>query len=97
MRREEAMAKYKEKLSEMQETLSAMIPDPGMTPQMQRDYYSARKVEILTTTKSRVPLYWVCNAYGCQHSQPNECAEPFQGGTWIYEDVVNTTSTWVRQ
>ena len=99
--KEEAMKKYKEKLSEMQETLASMIPDVGMTPQMQRDYYSARKVEIVTrtTTRVKVPLYWICNAYGCQHNQPNECSEPFRGGTWVYDekDVTTVSSTWVHQ
>ncbi len=93
----EAMAKYKEKLAEMQETLASMIPDAGMTPQMQRDYYSARKVEIVTKTKTKIPLYWVCNAYGCQHYQPNECAEPFKGGNWVYQEIEEATSTWVNQ
>ena len=94
--REEATAKYKEKLAEMQAALSSMIPDAGMTPHLQRDYYSARKVEIITKTKSRNMLYWLCNAYGCIHNKPNECAEPFKGGTWIYGEVNETTSIWVN-
>lgn len=94
MSKEEAMQKYKEKLAEMQATLSSMIPDAGMTPQMQRDYYSARKVEIVTRTKIKVPLYWICNAYGCQHSQPNECVEPFKGGKWVYDEREEVSSTW---
>ena len=95
--KEEAIAKYKEKLAEIQETINSMTPDAGMTPQIQRDYYSARKLEIVTKTKVRVPLYWICNAYGCEHNQPSECAEPFQGGQWVYEDREEVTSTWVSQ
>ncbi len=95
--REEAMKKYKEKLSEMQEMLASMIPDAGMTPQLQRDYYSARKVEIVTRTKIKVPLYWICTAYGCKHSQPNDCSEPWKGGKWVYDEREEVTSTWVRQ
>lgn len=26
---------------------------------------------------------WRCNAYGCVHSSPNECANPFSGGVWM--------------
>ncbi len=95
--KEEAMKKYKEKLAEMQATLASMIPDAGMTPQLQRDYYSARKVEIVTRTKVKVPLYWVCNAYGCEHSQPNDCVEPWKGGKWVYDEHEEVSSTWVRQ
>ncbi len=92
--KEEAMEKYKEKLKEMQETLSAMIPDAGMTPQMQRDFHSARKVEIEVLTRQKVPIGWRCKAYGCLHSQPNECVKPFSGGEWIYEEREILTRTW---
>jgi predicted amidophosphoribosyltransferase len=95
--KEDAVKKYKEKLAEMQATLASMIPDVGMTPQVQRDYYSARKVEILTKTKIKVPLYWICNAYGCQHNQPNECSEPFKGGKWYYEEREEVTKAWGHQ
>jgi Predicted amidophosphoribosyltransferases len=95
--KEEAMAKYLEKLSEMQETLSSMIPDTAMTPQMQRDYYSARKLEVVTKTKKQVPLYWICNAYSCEHYSPNECSKPFLGGKWFYKEVEEITSTWISQ
>jgi hypothetical protein len=84
--KEEAINKYREKLAEIQATLSLMLPDAGMTPQMQRDFYSARKVEIEVLTKKKVPIGWVCHAYGCVHSQPNECSKPFCGGKWIYEE-----------
>lgn len=95
--KEEALNKYKEKLSEMQETLQSMIPDAGMTPQLQRDFYSARKIEHITKSKKRVTLGWRCNAYGCYHNQPNDCVEPFKGGEWIYEEREEITSTWVAQ
>ena len=92
--KEEAMQKYREKLDEMQATLASMLPDAGMTPQLQRNYYSARKVQILTIIKVKVPLYWVCNAYGCQHSNPEECVEPWKGGKWIYGERNEQTLTW---
>lgn len=93
----EAMKKYKEKLAEMQAALISMVPDAGMTPHMQRDYYSARKVEIVTKTKKQERLYWVCNAYGCRHYTPNECSKPYLGGNWFYKEVEEITSIWVNQ
>ena len=92
--KEEAMQKYKEKLDEMNAELASMLPDAGMTPQMQRNYYSARKVQILTVTKIKVPLYWICNAYGCQHARPEECVEPWSGGRWVYSEREETSLTW---
>lgn len=91
--KEEAIAQYNAKLEEMKQTLSSLFPNPEMTPQMQRDYYTAIKVEIIS--KVKVKVGWKCNAYGCVHNQPNDCAEPFMGGTWIYKEV--DKSTWVHQ
>lgn len=91
--KEEALAQYNAKLEEMKKTLNSLIPEPGMTPQMQRDYYTAVKIEIITKTKVKVG--WKCNAYGCVHEKPNDCAEPFKGGTWIFED--RDTNIWVKQ
>lgn len=85
--KEDAIQKYKEKMAEMQEALSAMIPDAGMTPQMQRDFYCARKVGIREPGK----VYWECTAYGCLHDAPNQCTKPWKGGVWKYvpdEDIV---------
>lgn len=90
--KEEALAQYNAKLQEMKETLNALIPEPAMTPQMQRNYYTAVKIEIMTKTKVKVG--WQCNAYGCFHEKPNDCTEPFQGGTWIYEE--RDTTIWVK-
>lgn len=95
--KEEEIEKYKEKLQEIQEALSAMIPDAGMTPQMQRDFYSARKVEVEVITKHKVSIGWRCKAYGCLHSQPNECTKPFSGGTWIYEEREVLTKEWMHK
>ena len=93
--KEDAQKLYREKMIEMQEALNDMIPDANMTPQMQRDYHSARKMEIVTMTKVKVPLYWKCNAYGCCHDQPNECSKPYAGGTWFYEERVVITKEFV--
>ncbi len=92
--KEEAMKLYKATIDELKATLSAMVPDAGMTPQMQRDYHSARKMEILKITKVKVPLYWRCNAYGCCHSAPNECSKPYEGGEWYYAEKEVFEKTW---
>jgi len=92
--KEAAMQKYREKLDEMQATLASMFPDAGMTAQMQRNYYSARKVIIMTVTKIKVPLYWLCNAYNCAHANPEECVEPWKGGKWIYGEREELMQTW---
>ena len=81
-------------MDEMQATLNSMLPDAGMTPQLQRNYYSARKVLITTVTKVKVPLYWLCNAYNCQHSYPEECVEPWRGGRWVYSEREEVTTAW---
>lgn len=95
--KEEAMAQYNAKLEEMKNTLNAMFPDPDMTPQMQRDYYTAIKVEMTVRTTVKVKIGWKCNAYGCIHTKPNECAEPFRGGKWIYDNQEKDSRIWVRQ
>ncbi len=84
--KEEAMQKYKEKMVEMQQALSDMLPDAGLTPQMQRDFYCARKVEVRRPGR----VYWECTAYGCLHDSPGECSKPWKGGVWKYvpdEDI----------
>ena len=91
---EDAVALYKQKLDEMQNTLKDMVPEPGTTPQMQRNYYSARKVNIVTNKKILIQTSWVCNAYGCEHTFPEDCAKPWMGGKWIYKESEEITTTW---
>ncbi|MBR1928698.1 MAG: zinc ribbon domain-containing protein [Paludibacteraceae bacterium] len=82
---------YKECTKQMNEMMQDLAPDPGMTPQMQRNYYSARKLPIVTVTRTKEiiqkPIEWICNYCGCHHSQPSECCEPQLGGTWVYENI----------
>ena len=94
---QDAMTLYKQKLEEMQQALNDMMPDPGTTPQMQRDYYSARKVEIVTKRKIKIRVGWVCNAYNCEHAQPDECSKPWMGGKWLYRESEEITSTWENE
>lgn len=95
---DEAKQSYKEKLEEMKllmEKTSSMEGD--MTPQMQRNYYSARKLPVLRKSVTKAPVCWICNFCGCHHSHPSECAQPELGGTWVYEDVVTVTKTFEYQ
>lgn len=81
-------------IEELNALMRSMIPDPGLTPQMQRNYYSARKVAVYRKSIVREPVGWVCNLCGCHHSSPSECARPELGGTWIYQDKEITTKTY---
>lgn len=94
---DEAKQSYKEKLQEMQQLMAKLRPEGDMTPQMQRNYYSARKLPVLRKSVTKAPVCWICNLCGWQHNQPSECAEPELGGTWIYEDVVTITKTFEYQ
>lgn len=81
-------------IEELNALMKSMIPDPGLTPQMQRNYYSARKVAVYRKNIVREPVGWVCNLCGCHHGSPSECARPELGGTWIYQDKEITTKTY---
>lgn len=82
---------YKEKVEELNELMRQLIPEPGSTPQMQRNYYSARRLPVVTKTQKKIPLCWVCNLCGFRHNHPQECAQPDLGGTWYY-DIIETES-----
>lgn len=81
-------------IEELNSLLKEMIPDPGLPPQMQRNYFSARKVAVYRKSKIRETVGWVCNLCGCHHSAPSECARPELGGTWIYQEKEITTKTY---
>ncbi|MDD5914636.1 MAG: zinc ribbon domain-containing protein [Bacteroidales bacterium] len=87
--------------------LSEMLPPAGSTPQQQRNYFCARKIEVVKTktiTKTvKNPIGWVCNLCGCTHRQPSECAMPELGGRWIYgasrtytETITTKTSSEIK-
>lgn len=88
---EETKEAYQAKLKEMQALMAKLCPESDATPQMQRNYYSARKLPILRKTVEKSPVYWICNLCSCQHKQPGDCAQPELGGTWVYEDIVTVT------
>lgn len=81
-------------IEELNSLLRSMVPDPGLTPQMQRNYYCARKVAVYRKSKVKETVGWVCNLCGCQHHSPSECARPELGGTWIYREKEITTKTY---
>lgn len=85
---DQAKQDYKEKLEEMKRLMEKLRPEGDITPQLQRNYYSARKVHIKKKIVTKDPVGWVCNLCGCKHRQPSECAQPELGGTWIYEDII---------
>jgi RNA polymerase subunit RPABC4/transcription elongation factor Spt4 len=101
-------AKDLEKLEiDIDKLLSEMLPPAGSTPQQQRNYFCARKIDLVktkTVTKTvQNPLGWVCNLCGCTHRQPSECAMPELGGRWIYgkphtftETITTKTSSEIK-
>jgi|CXWL01.1.fsa_nt_gi uncharacterized OB-fold protein len=50
-----------------------------------RRFFGALKIILPEVIIKRKPIGWMCNAYGCTHSAPQECADPSMGGIWIYE------------
>lgn len=79
---------------ELNALLASIVPPPGLTPQMQRNYYSARKVAVIRTTKVTETIGWICNLCGCIHRIPSECCRPDLGGRWIIEEKEITTKTY---
>lgn len=98
----EIVQEYKQNVAEMNGIMEDLAPDPGATPQMQRNYFCARKLPVITVTrhkeKIQKPVEWICNYCGCHHHEPSECAEPWHGGIWVYENIeideVITTKNW---
>lgn len=83
---------YLQTMKDIDELFARMLPPAGSTPEQQFNYYSARNIAVTTVLQEEVriksPVGWICNYCGCRHSQPSECAQPFLGGTWVYEDKV---------
>ena len=81
--------------------LSEMLPPAGSTPQQQRNYFCARKIEVVKTKTInktvKNPIGWVCNLCGCTHRQPSECAMPELGGRWIYGASRTYTKTIITK
>ncbi|MDR0893964.1 MAG: zinc ribbon domain-containing protein [Prevotellaceae bacterium] len=84
----ETAEEYKEKVEEMQHLMQKLRPEGDTTPQMQRNYYSARKLPVLKKNVTKTPAYWICNLCHARHLQPSECAQPQLGGEWVYDDII---------
>jgi hypothetical protein len=57
-----------------------------------RRFFGALKIILPQVIIKRKPIGWICNAYGCTHEAPQECADPSMGGTWIYETSTNIST-----
>lgn len=85
---DEASRLYAEKRAELDALLDSIVPPAELSPEEQRDYCSARMVAVERTEIRRFlkPRCWVCNYCGMEHDCPSDCAEPWHGGTWVYDE-----------
>ncbi len=88
---------YKKTIEDLNELMTQLIPDPGLPPQMQRNYYSARKLPVYNKELHHEPVAWVCNLCGCHHQYPSQCSRPELGGHWIYNTRVEIIKTYEYQ
>ncbi len=75
---------YEQKVQEMQRIMDGLKPEEGETPQMQRNYYSARSLPNERIQPGHV-VGWECNYCRCVHRYPGECVYKELGGRWIYK------------
>ena len=68
----------RQKREEMQKLLDSMKPDNSTSPQMVRNYYTARKPPVSDSV-------WECNFNHSLHPNPTHCGKPFMGGKWVVE------------
>jgi hypothetical protein len=52
-----------------------------------RKFFGALKILLPTF----IQIGWRCNAYGCIHNNPQDCADPAKGGTWLNETTFKQT------
>lgn len=88
---------YKKTIEDLNELMTQLIPEPGLPPQMQRNYYSARKLPVYNKKLHHEPVAWVCNLCGCHHRYPSQCARPELGGHWVYNTRVDIIKTYEYQ
>ena len=88
--REEIQAEYQKTVEEANRVMAEMLPPAGMTPQEQRNYYTARKVAVMEVMEERwygIPVQrtmgWECNRCHVLHGNPSECAVREFGGKWV--------------
>ena len=88
--RAEILAEYQKEVEEANKAMEEMLPPAGMTPQEQRNYYTARKVAVMETVQEswrgipmKESMAWECNYCHVLHNNPHECARPGLGGAWV--------------
>ncbi len=88
--REQVMAEYQKAVEDANRAMEEMLPPAGVTPQEQRNFYTARKVaatEIIEKKWYGKPLRrtlgWECNECHVLHDTPSQCAFEKFGGKWI--------------
>lgn len=52
-------------------------------PQEARRHFMSVRQKLAST--GFAPRKWLCNFANCQHDNPNECADPSQGGRWLFD------------
>ena len=87
-RLEELKKQYASKVEELQNELDAMIPPAGAPPEVKRNFACAHKISVITKTKSKERVAWVCNKCHIWHNNPSECGVKEYGGKWVYKDIV---------
>ena len=94
--REEIMAEYTQAIADANKVMEEMLPPVGMTPQEQRNYYTARKVAVMEVMEERwwgikvtETMGWVCNKCQVLHKDPSECCVAEFGGEWVTCDTMH--------
>ena len=88
--REEILSEYRQAIEDANKVMEEMLPPAGMTPQEQRNYYTARKVAMMEVMEERwwgikvtETMGWVCNECNVLHNNPSECCVAEFGGHWV--------------
>lgn len=93
----EKLMEINRKITDLTEILKGFEPDQQETPQVQRDYYSARKVKITTRHTELLTTGWKCNFCGYVHNNPEECDKPNLGGEWRYREMEVEDINWINK
>ena len=92
----EKITELNQKITDLTKIFKSFEPNPQESPQLQRDYYSARKIQIVSKGKELVTTGWKCNFCGYVHKNPEECDKPKLGGEWRYKEIETDEIKWIR-
>ncbi len=88
--RDAILEEFRKAVEDTNKVLEEILPPAGMTPQEQRNYFTARKmavIEIVTEVSYGInpqeTLVWKCNHCQVTHSSPEACSFREFGGQWI--------------